>query len=164
MDEMPEPRHLSSILTCHADIPSAPTLMTECQGRFGALVSPALDCCEEFVCATLMYGDSDLSLTSTPLVDERVPSTEAYADDLPPVSSMPPLPIHKRMVTGAQRSSVDGGVWQFMCELSSVDFEPERFESVEDDIIIRGGKVMHAAASKADRAGGVFADEPLTLL
>ena len=44
MDEMPEPRHLSSILTCHADIPSAPTLMTDCQGRFGDLVSPALDC------------------------------------------------------------------------------------------------------------------------
>ena len=60
-----------SIFTCHAGIPSAPTLMTECQGRSGALVSPALDCCEEFVCATQMYGDSDLSLTSTPLVDER---------------------------------------------------------------------------------------------
>ena len=100
MDEMPEPRLLSSILTYHADIPSAPTLMTECQGRFGALASPALDCCGEFVCATLMYGDSDLSLTSTPLVD----------DDLLPVSSMPPLPVPKRMVTGAQRSSVDGGV------------------------------------------------------
>ena len=58
MDEMLEPRHLSSILTCHADIPSAPTLMTDCQGRFGALVSPALDCGEEFVCTTQMYGDS----------------------------------------------------------------------------------------------------------
>ena len=30
-------------------------------------------------------------------------------------------------------------LWQFMCELSSVDFEPERFESLEDDIIIRDG-------------------------
>ena len=43
-----------------------------------------------------MYGDGDLSLTSTPLVDE------ACADDLPPVSSMPPPPVPKRMVIGGQ--------------------------------------------------------------
>ena len=57
-----------------------------------------------------MYGDGDLSLTSTPLVDERVPSTQAYADDLHPVSSMPPPPVPKRTFTGVQRSSVDSGV------------------------------------------------------
>ena len=58
-----------------------------------------------------MYGDGDLSLTSTPLVDDRVPSTQAYADDLPlPVSSMPPPPVSKRTFTGVQRSSVDSGV------------------------------------------------------
>ena len=83
---------------------------TDCQGRFGALVSLALDCCEEFVRATQMYGDSDLSLTSTPLVDERVPTTQPYADDLPPVSFMPPPPVPKRTFTGVQRSSVDSGV------------------------------------------------------
>ena len=55
----------------YAGIPSAPTLLTESQRRSGALVSPVLDCGEEFVCATQMYGDDDLSLTSTPLVDER---------------------------------------------------------------------------------------------
>ena len=68
----------------------------------GVSKSPALVCGEEFFCATQMYGDGDLSLTSTSLVDERVPSTQACADDLPPVS--------KREVTGAQRSSVDSGV------------------------------------------------------
>ena len=57
-----------------------------------------------------MYGDGDLSLTSTSLVDERVPSTQACADDLPPVSSVPPPPVPKRVVTGVQRSSVDSGV------------------------------------------------------
>ena len=53
----------SRVTSCHADIPSAPTLMTDCQGRFGALVSFALDCCEEFVCATQMYGDIDATTT-----------------------------------------------------------------------------------------------------
>ena len=57
-----------------------------------------------------MYGDGDLSLTSTPLVDERVPSTQAHADDLHPVSSMPPPPVPKRTFTAVQRSSVDSGV------------------------------------------------------
>ena len=97
----------SAILTCHADNPPAAS-WTECQALSGPVESPALR--EESVFATQMYDDGDLSLTSTFLVNEPVPSTQACTDDLPPGFSMPPRPVPKRVVTSAQRSSVDSGV------------------------------------------------------
>ena len=94
-----------SIFTCHASIPSAPTLMTGCQGCSGALLHSTV--VKEFFCATQMYGDGDLSLTSTPLVDERVPSTQAYADDRLLHAT---APVPQRMVNW--RAAFIGGRWR----------------------------------------------------
>ena len=57
---------------------------------------------------TQVYDDGDLSLTSTSLVDVPVLSTQAYADDLPPVSSMPPPPVPKR-VTVRRKKPIELG-------------------------------------------------------
>ena len=68
-----------SFITCLRFLRVTPTfrLLTDCQGRFGALVSLALDCCEEFVASAPPHT----WLTDVEFGFDH--GTLAYSDELP---------------------------------------------------------------------------------